>query len=107
MLNEAGVRTASVICDEPTELYQIDRDDFMDVCYEVYAAEVELKYLKAKSHGLFGYWEEKALRMLCTQASIMHFPYGKVIEEDWTRAEYIYFILEVGGHISLERLNAW
>lgn len=95
LLSESGVRTASVYCDDITELFQIDKEDFMDICYDVFAAEMEQKYISARSYALYSAWDELSLRDLCFQSFIIHVPYGKIIEQDWAEATYVYFVLEV------------
>lgn len=38
-----GKRTASIICREPTEVFQVDKDTFLETCPEVFEAELDAK----------------------------------------------------------------
>ena len=95
LLREGSRRTATVICDEPTELFQVDKEDFLRICQDVYQAELEFKHQTATTYALFQGWEEETLRELCFQSVILQVPYAKVIERDWSTANYVYFVLEV------------
>ena len=84
-------RTATVICNETTELFQIDSEDFAQICQDVFEEELEWKVRMTRSHPLFSSWEEAKLRELCLHSVIIEIPYGKVIERDWSRAKHVYY----------------
>ncbi|XP_074660969.1 uncharacterized protein LOC141913363 [Tubulanus polymorphus] len=96
-----GLRTASIICGEATEIFQIEKDTFMEFCPDIFQKEMDFKIQFARSFSLFESVDFEPLRNLCFQSQITEIPDGKLISHDWSHDPNIYFILK--GRILLLR----
>ncbi|XP_070199907.1 cyclic nucleotide-binding domain-containing protein 2-like [Littorina saxatilis] len=94
-----GTRSASVICREPTELCQIDKATFLDICPALFHQQLEEKIHFASRFELFKCWEEEQVKELCFLSQVMYIPHGRVVELDWSQAQFVYFVLK--GRISM------
>lgn len=94
-----GHRTATVICREPSELFYIERDDFTSICPNIFDEELAEKIRFAQKFSFFHGWEENTLQRLCLLSQVLYISYGQVLEDDWLKTQYLYFLMQ--GHISL------
>ena len=46
---------------------------------------------------LFEKWEDEQVKQLCFLSQILYVPHGRVIELDWSQAQYVYFVMRVSG----------
>ncbi|XP_071100088.1 uncharacterized protein [Haliotis cracherodii] len=94
-----GERSACVICREPTELFQIDKTTFMDVCPGIFKVELSEKMAFAKKFPIFKGWDPEQFESLCFNSQVLYIPHGRTIEQDWSKANYVYFVMT--GRVSL------
>ncbi|XP_067655938.1 uncharacterized protein [Haliotis asinina] len=94
-----GERSACVICREPTELFQIDKTTFMDVCPGIFKVELSEKMAFAKRFPIFNGWDPEQFESLCFNSQVLYIPHGRTIEQDWSKANYVYFVMT--GRVSL------
>ncbi|XP_077867157.1 cyclic nucleotide-binding domain-containing protein 2-like [Saccoglossus kowalevskii] len=96
-----GRRTASIICREPTELFEIEKDIFLEYCPDMFEAEMAEKVATAKKHELFRYWPDANIQRLCFESQILEVPHSKIVDKDTSNSPNIYFVLK--GKILLLR----
>ncbi|XP_064603226.1 uncharacterized protein LOC135468748 isoform X2 [Liolophura sinensis] len=96
-----GKRTASIICREPTEVFQVDKGTFLETCPEVFEVELDAKMAFVEQFEMFLGWDEENLRRMCFLSQAIYIPHGKIIEADWSKTSYAYFVMQ--GRISLMR----
>ncbi|KAL8614212.1 hypothetical protein ACOMHN_026429 [Nucella lapillus] len=94
-----GLRSATVICREPTELCQIDKSTFLHICPDIFHQQLEEKIAFAKKFELFHKWELESVRQLCFVSQVLYVPHGRVLELDWSTAQYVYFVMS--GRLSM------
>ncbi|KAH9519202.1 hypothetical protein Btru_074958 [Bulinus truncatus] len=94
-----GRRTASVICKEPTELCQIDKTTFLEICPVLFNQQLQDKITFAKQFPLFQSWDQEILRRLCFLSQVLDVPHSTVVEADWSAANYAYFVMK--GRLSM------
>ncbi|XP_036370019.1 uncharacterized protein LOC115225213 [Octopus sinensis] len=94
-----GLRTATVICREPSELFYIEKDDFAALCPQLFDDELSQKIKFAQRFELFKDWRDLNLHKLCLQSQVLYISHGQIIEADWLQTRYLYFVMQ--GCISL------
>ncbi|GFO29505.1 cGMP-dependent protein kinase 2, partial [Plakobranchus ocellatus] len=94
-----GHRTASVICKEPTELCQIDKATFLDVCPALFNQQLQDKVNFAREFPLFSLWDPEDLKKLCFLSQVLDVPHSTVIETNWARPDFAYFVMK--GRVSM------
>eukprot|EP00057_Strongylocentrotus_purpuratus_P002678 XP_003725008.1 PREDICTED: uncharacterized protein LOC100893466 [Strongylocentrotus purpuratus] len=94
-----GQRTASVICRENTEIFEIEKETFLEVCPDIFDNELAEKIKVANELPFFKSWPEDQLRRLCFESPIQEIDFGKVVETNPGTSEYCYVVLE--GKVSL------
>ncbi|RUS76244.1 hypothetical protein EGW08_015987, partial [Elysia chlorotica] len=94
-----GHRTASVICKEPTELCQIDKATFLEVCPALFSQLLKDKVNFAKQFPLFSMWDPEDLQKLCFLSQVLDVPHSTVIEANWARPDFAYFVMK--GQVSM------
>ncbi|XP_033646158.1 uncharacterized protein LOC117305396 [Asterias rubens] len=94
-----GRRTASIICRENTELFEIEKETFMELCPDMFEKELEEKIDTAKRQDIFSKFPASDLKLLCFHSFIEEVAYGQVIELDTANTDTIYFIIK--GKITL------
>nr|XP_054761661.1 uncharacterized protein LOC129268101 [Lytechinus pictus] len=94
-----GERTASVICRENTEIFEIEKETFLEVCPDIFDNELAEKIQVANELSFFKSWPEDQLRRLCFESPIQEIDFGKVVEANPGTSEYCYVVLE--GKVSL------
>ncbi|KAI8783598.1 CAunnamed protein product [Biomphalaria glabrata] len=94
-----GRRTASVICKEPTELCQIDKTTFLEICPVLFNQQLQDKIQFAKQFALFQSWDHEVLKRLCFLSQVLDVPHSTVVEADWSTANYAYFVMK--GRLSM------
>ncbi|XP_070565316.1 cyclic nucleotide-binding domain-containing protein 2-like isoform X2 [Ptychodera flava] len=99
-----GRRTASIICREPTELFEIEKDTFLDICPEMFETEMEEKITVARKHEIFRYWPDENLQRLCFESQIQEVPHSKTIDRDTSNSPHLYFVLK-GKILILREFN--
>lgn len=101
LISEEARRTATIICRERVEVLVVNRETILEYCPDVFQREYEEKLQVMRSHSLFDGWGEDLLRSLSFRSHIREFSYGKLIDEDSTTSESIYFIIK--GKIEMLR----
>lgn len=101
LISEEAKRTATIICRERVEVLVVNRETILEYCPDVFQREYEEKLQVMRSHSLFDGWGEDLLRPLSFRSHIREFSYGKLIDEDSTTSESIYFIIK--GKIEMLR----
>ncbi|XP_059168544.1 uncharacterized protein LOC131950422 [Physella acuta] len=94
-----GRRTASVICKEPTELCQIDKVTFLEICPVMFNQQLQDKISFASKFPLFETWDPEHLKRLCFLSQVLDVPHSTVVESDWSKANYAYFVMK--GRLSM------
>ncbi|CAL1545175.1 unnamed protein product [Lymnaea stagnalis] len=94
-----GRRTASVICKEPTELCQIDKMTFLDLCPVLFNQQLQDKIDFARQFPLFEFWDQEMLRRLCFLSQVLDVPHSTVVEVNWATTNYAYFVMN--GRLSM------
>ncbi|XP_076471684.1 uncharacterized protein LOC143301349 [Babylonia areolata] len=94
-----GKRSATVICREPTELCQIDKSSFLEICPDIFQQQLDEKIVFARKFELFQPWDEESVKQLCFLSQVLYIPHGRVLELDWSQAQYVYFIMR--GRVSM------
>ncbi|XP_077995026.1 cyclic nucleotide-binding domain-containing protein 2-like [Glandiceps talaboti] len=99
-----GKRTASIICREPTELFEIEKDTFLEICPDMFEREMEDKLAVAKKQSLFRNWPDGNLQRLCFESQIQEVPHSKIVDKDTSNSPYLYFVLK-GKILMLRQFN--
>ncbi|XP_072171995.1 uncharacterized protein [Diadema setosum] len=90
----SGKRTASIICRETTEFFEIEKETFLEVCPDIFDNELAEKIQVASDLQFFRQWPESDLRRLCFESPIQEIDFGKVVETDPGSSEYCYVVLK-------------
>ncbi|XP_033123945.1 uncharacterized protein LOC117122470 [Anneissia japonica] len=99
-----GRRTASIICRETTELFEIEKDTFLESCPYIYEDELNEKIDIASKFEFFRKWPKSSLHRLCFESQIQEVPYGRIVDRDTVATDYLYFVLK-GKLVMLKELD--
>ncbi|XP_071957027.1 uncharacterized protein [Antedon mediterranea] len=99
-----GRRTASIICREPTELFEIEKDTFLESCPYIYEGELTEKIDITQKYNFFRKWPKANLHRLCFESQIREVSYGKIVDRDTIATDYLYFVLK-GKLVMLKELD--
>ncbi|XP_038053770.1 uncharacterized protein LOC119726226 [Patiria miniata] len=94
-----GRRRASIICRETTELFEIEKETFLELCPDIFEKELQEKISSAKNVEIFRQFPAEDLERLCFESYIEEVAYDRVVERDTAHTDTIYFIL--GGKVTM------
>ncbi|XP_072032957.1 cyclic nucleotide-binding domain-containing protein 2-like [Amphiura filiformis] len=93
LLVPGGKRTASIICRETTELFEIEKETFLEVCPDIFERELSEKMDAVLQHEFFQQWPKDRLERLCFESRIEEVMHGRVIDPDTANTDTLYFVL--------------
>ncbi|CAH1782720.1 unnamed protein product [Owenia fusiformis] len=93
LITEDSVRTASIVCDEHTDVIVIDRNLYNRSVKYVLEKEFEEKTNFIKSNPFFQNWAPKYKKQLAMAFETIKFPYESAIIKQGNHVDAIYFIL--------------
>ncbi|XP_078670881.1 uncharacterized protein LOC144911009 isoform X1 [Branchiostoma floridae x Branchiostoma belcheri] len=96
-----GRRRASIVAREGTELFQVDKDTFVDTCSGFVMHEMGEKLHVIRDFPLFKEWSDELLERLCFESQLMDLPHGRVIDRDTNRSDSLYFVIK--GEVQMLR----
>eukprot|EP00058_Branchiostoma_floridae_P012115 XP_002597603.1 hypothetical protein BRAFLDRAFT_82294 [Branchiostoma floridae] len=96
-----GRRRASIVAREGTELFQVDKDTFVDTCSGFVMHEMGEKRHVIRDFPLFKEWSDELLQRLCFESQLMDLPYGRVIDRDTNKSDSLYFVIK--GEVQMLR----
>ncbi|XP_064635650.1 uncharacterized protein LOC135492889 [Lineus longissimus] len=90
-----GTRTATIICCTQTELFQLDKATFMEICPGIFEDELDDKMEITRDQDMFTrFIPAKLAKTLCFKSQLVEYPIGRVIEKDWRDAANVYIVLK-------------
>ncbi|CAH1258884.1 CNBD2 [Branchiostoma lanceolatum] len=96
-----GRRRASIVAREGTELFQVDKDTFVDTCSGFVMHEMGEKRHVIRDFPLFKEWSDDLLERLCFESQLMDLTHGRVIDRDINRSDSLYFVIK--GEVQMLR----
>ncbi|XP_050411108.1 uncharacterized protein LOC126825508 [Patella vulgata] len=96
-----GLRSATIIVKEPAEFFHIDGEIFLDICPHHIDSQLHQKMQFAEIFDIFRCLDKEMVKDVVFRSQIIKMPHGRVVEADWSKANFVYFVLK--GTIKLYR----
>ncbi|ESO91602.1 hypothetical protein LOTGIDRAFT_233393 [Lottia gigantea] len=96
-----GLRSATIIVKDPAEFFHIDGEIFLSICPGHIESQIRRKMKFAEKFEIFRSLEQEAVKDVIFRSQVIKMPHGRVLEEDWSKANFVYFVLK--GTIKLYR----